>query len=111
MALDCVVQLSGMTKSAFSRMTAPQGTLPAALPAEWRAGHSMARDSALSRRVTRKAWRMSPDEASAARSRKGVMGRPAASAEVQFAGRRASDLRSQAAEDSVYHCPDSLYEK
>src|SRR4051812_23955903 len=108
MARAWVVQVDGITKSARSRSKAPNGMLPALLPAPWRAGQTEVLARAESRKVTRSACRISPLEASAALARNGVIGRPAASAEVQPAGRSASDFRSHAAVESAYHWPPTL---
>jgi hypothetical protein len=96
-----------MAKSARNRSRAPNGMRAGALPAACRAGQVKLLATTASRSVTRNAWRISPLDASAALARNGVIGRPAASPEVQPDGRSASDFRSQAAVDSAYHWPPS----
>ena len=54
------------------------------------------------------ACRISPEEASEAFASKGVIGKPAASAEAQLNGRIASDFMSHAAVAIEYHWPDRL---
>jgi hypothetical protein len=55
--------------------------------------------------VKRSAWWMVPVDASSARSNSGRIGKPAASAEVQSAGRSAFDRRSKPAAPKMFHTP------
>jgi len=97
-ARACVDQFAGITKSARSRSSAPNGTPPGVSPpARWRAGHTWARAITVSRKVTRSACFTSPAFASSTRASSGRIGNPAASPEVQVSGRIARDRRSQAA--------------
>src|SRR3954466_13690099 len=111
-AFACGSQLSGTTKSARRRKREPNGIAPGlAPPAPKRPGHVCAVSIALSRKVTRSAWRISPVDASAALASNGVIGSPAASEEPHWSGRNALDFRSHSAVDTAYHLPPRLCAK
>src|ERR1700682_4729881 len=88
-----------MSKPALSRKRAPIGgsAASAAAPAWWRAGHKKLRSVRTA--VKRMAWLMAPAWTSYQRTNPGKIGRPAASADVQFKGRRASDPNEKMAPD------------
>src|SRR4051812_26758287 len=103
-ALACGVQSAGIAKSARNLSSAPNGTAPAGpQPVAKRAGQRACCDSLAPLKLTRSAWRISPDEASAAFASNGVIGNPEALAEPQPFGRSASDFKSQAAVAIAYH--------
>src|ERR1700737_4226172 len=88
-----------MSKPALSRKRAPIGGSvgSAAAPAWWRAGHKKLRSERTA--VKRMAWLMAPAWTSSQRTKPGKIGRPAASADVQFRGRSALDPNGKMAPD------------
>ena len=77
-----------------------------ALPDWWRAGQMY--EVSVASAVIRMAWVMAPDCSSSWRTSPGRIGSPAASADVQPAGRRALELRFQMAPAPAVE-PNGLY--
>src|SRR5581483_4209082 len=82
-----------MSKLAFSRKRAPMGgyCAPVREDASWRAGQTY--EFCVCGTVKRIACRIAPAVISSYLTRPGKIGKPAASADVQLAGRRASESR------------------
>src|SRR5450432_2452694 len=111
MARVCMLEPAGIGKVAFRRNSWPMGgrfadVVPFVV--RWRAGHTYSLRILLLSMVKRSACRISPVLASLANSRRGKIGKPAASAELQSAGRRAFERRSKVDEPKMSQPPDVL---
>src|SRR5438094_5667399 len=92
-----------MLYPALRRKRAPNGIVLQLPVAVWRAGQIW--DAPAQPRVKRTAWLMSPAWISSTRTKPGMMGSPAASAEVQPSGRSAFEPRLNTAPEPPVGLP------